>query len=56
MKKRIDNSKKGDKSELKEDEKQWMSELETRRQWETWAATILDLSERVIPPLEMQVE
>lgn len=56
MKKRVENSKKGDKSELKEDEANWLGELETRRQWETWASTIADLSERVIPPLEKQVE
>lgn len=56
MLRRINNSKRGSQDELKEDEQTWMAELETRRGWENWSAQITDLSERVIPPLEKQVE
>jgi hypothetical protein len=42
--------------ELKEDEQNWLAELENRRSLEVVARTIEDLSERVIPPLEKQVE
>jgi hypothetical protein len=56
MQRRVNNSKRGNGNELKEDEENWLNELETRRQWELWAKAIVDLSEKTIPPLEKQVE
>jgi len=56
MQRRIANSRRGNAQELKEDEQNWLAELDNRRNLEVLAKTIEDLSERVIPPLEKQVE
>ena len=56
MQRRVANSKRGNAQELKDDEQGWLDELETRRGLEIAAKTIVELSERIIPPLEKQVE
>lgn len=56
MQRRITNSRRGNAQELKEDEQNWLAELDNRRNLEIVAKTIDDLTERVMPPLEKQVE
>ena len=56
MQRRVTNSKRGNGSELVQDEKTWQEELQKRRNLQISASTIEELQERVIPPLEKQVE
>ena len=57
MTRRVTNSRQGGNAqELKDDEKTWVDELENRRNLEVVLRTIEDLKDRVIPPLEKQVD
>lgn len=57
MTRRVTNSRRGGNTqELKDDEKTWIDELENRRNLEVVLRTIEELKDRVIPPLENQVD
>lgn len=56
MQRRLAGSKRRNVAELKEDEQNWADELQTRRNLESVSKTIVELRDKIIPPLEKQVE
>ncbi|ORX37164.1 hypothetical protein BD324DRAFT_625039 [Kockovaella imperatae] len=56
MNRRVAGSKRVNVDELKEDEKNWMEELQNRRNLQTLNKTMVELRDKTMPPLEKQVE
>ena len=56
MQRRVANSKRTNVKELQDDEANWVEELQNRRNLQVLSKNMVELKEKIIPPLEKQVE